>query len=194
MSELVPALFQVGRTGAASGPAGLIVRERTGAAIVGVQARRARAVELAAAALKELDIALPATPRVATAHSVSFVWSGPGRWLALAETSPERLEDRLLSALGDHCALCDQSDGCVLLDLSGPRLLETLAKGVPVDLHLSRFTPGSVALTAVSHVGVQLWRSETAPTFHLLVARSAFGSFWSWLAGSAAEFGCEVVA
>jgi len=169
------------------------VRERTGAAIVGVQARRARAVELAAAALQELDIALPATPRVATARGVSFVWSGPGRWLALAETSPEQLEDRL-RPLGDYCALCDQGDSRVLLDLSGPRVLETLAKGVPVDLHPSRFTAGSVALTTVSHVGVQLWRSETGPTFHLLVARSAFGSFWSWLAASAAEFGCEIVA
>jgi sarcosine oxidase subunit gamma len=193
VSELVAARFQAGRTGAPSGPAGLIVRERTSAAIVGVQARRARAIELAAAALQQLDIALPATPRVATARSVSFVWSGPRRWLALAETSPERLEDQL-RALGDYCALCDQSDGHVLLDLSGPRLLETLAKGVPVDLHPSRFTPGSVALTTVSHVGVQLWRSETRPTFHLLVARSEFGSFWSWLAASAAEFGCEIVA
>jgi sarcosine oxidase subunit gamma len=72
-------------------------------------------------------------------------------------------------------------------------VLQTLAKGVPVDLHPSRFTPGSVALTTVSHVGVQLWRSETAAAYHLMVPRSYFGSFWNWLAASSAEFGCEVV-
>jgi len=194
VSELVPAKFQVGRTGAPSGPAGLIVRERTGAAIVGVQSRRSRDADLAAAVLRVFDVALPTTPRAATARGVSFVWSGHGRWLALAETSPEKFEDQLLRAFGDLGALCDQSDGRVLLELSGPSVLQTLAKGVPVDLHPSRFAPGAVALTTVSHVAVQLWKSENAPAYHLLVPRSYLGSFWNWLAGSAAEFGCEVVA
>jgi methylglutamate dehydrogenase subunit D len=177
--------FAPGRTGSPSGPAGVLVHERSGIALVGVQARRDGAERLAAAVRREFDIALPTEARA--------ISSGPGRWLVLAEGAPPVLEERLQRVLGDHGAICDQSDGRVLLDLSGPRLLETLAKGVPVDLHPSRFGPGAVALTTVSHVGVQLWRSDTAPQFHLLVPRSYFGSFWNWLAASAAEFGCEVV-
>jgi sarcosine oxidase subunit gamma len=193
VSELVPAVFQPGRTGSPSGPAGLVVRERKGTAIIGVQARRAQAAALAATVWRDFEIDLPTSPCVASGRGMSFVWSGPGRWLALARESPEQFQGQLQHALGRVCAICDQSDGRILLDLSGPRVLETLAKGVPVDLHPSRFPPGAVALTVASHVGVQLWRSQfETETYHLLIARSYFGSFWSWLAASAAEFGCEV--
>ena len=81
-----------------------------------------------------------------------------------------------------------------MLELSGPRVRDVLAKGVPLDLHPVRFRDGDVALTAVAHVAVHLRQVSDAPAYRLSVPRSYFGAFWHWLASSAAEFGCEVAA
>jgi sarcosine oxidase subunit gamma len=69
---------------------------------------------------------------------------------------------------------------------------ETLAKGCPVDLHPRAFEPGDTALTAIAHMGVQLWQGDAAPTYELFVTRSMAGSFAEWLLAAAAEFGLEV--
>ena len=64
-----------------------------------------------------------------------------------------------------------------------------------VDLHPSVFPVGATSLTSFAQIGVQLWRTEDGPdgaVFEILVARSMAGSFWSWFAASAAEFGCRV--
>ena len=42
----------------------------------------------------------------------------------------------------------DQSDSRLVLRLSGPRVRDVLAKGVPVDLHPKAFKPGDVAMHA----------------------------------------------
>jgi sarcosine oxidase subunit gamma len=68
-----------------------------------------------------------------------------------------------------------------------------LAKGLALDLHPRSFGMGDAALTSVSHLGVQLWQVADAPVYRLLVVRSYFGSFWRWLAASAAEYGGEVL-
>jgi sarcosine oxidase subunit gamma len=69
-----------------------------------------------------------------------------------------------------------------------------LAKGLPIDLDPARFGAGDVALTAVAHVGLHVRQTSDAPSYRLGVARSYAQSLWHWLAASAAEFGCEVVA
>ena len=100
----------------------------------------------------------------------------------------------LAARLGGFASICDQSDSRIVLELAGPRVRDVLAKGVPIDLHPDRFRAGDVAVTLVGHVGVQLWCNSAAPDYRLAVARSYFSSLWHWLAASAAEFGCEVVA
>jgi len=65
-----------------------------------------------------------------------------------------------------------------------------LAKGIPLDLHPRAFAPGDVALSVASHIAVQLWQANDAPTFRLLAPRGYAGSFRRWLGESAAEFGC----
>jgi sarcosine oxidase subunit gamma len=89
-------------------------------------------------------------------------------------------------------SLSDQSDARAVLRLSGPKLRETLAKGCAVDLHARAFRPGDTAITAIAHIGVQLWQVDEGPTFDILVARSMAGSFWRWFSASAAEFGLEL--
>jgi len=95
--------------------------------------------------------------------------------------------------VGLFAAVSDQSDARLVLRLSGPKLRDVLAKGVPIDLHPNVFKPGDVATTLVAYIGVQLDRIDEA-SFQLTAPRSMAGSLWSWLSASAAEFGYEVVA
>ena len=80
-----------------------------------------------------------------------------------------------------------------MLRLSGDRVRDVLAKGVPVDLHPRNFRTGDVASTLVAHIGVQIEQLDDRPTFQLMAFRSLAGSLWSWLTKSAAEFGYEIV-
>lgn len=122
-------------------------------------------------------------------NGIAFVWAGPDQWLAIAEGDGTRdLETELKAKLADIASVVDQSDGRVIVRISGTRAREVLAKGVPVDLHPRVFGPGSVAITHASHIGVILWQLDDAPTYELAMFRSYADSFAHWLFESAAEF------
>jgi len=113
-------------------------------------------------------------------------WIFVGRWLFL-DVAPEQLED--LSGLA---SFSDHSDGYAVFEIWGPKVRETLAKGVPIDLHPAVFTD-TVAVTVIAHIGAIVW--QTAPDrFSIAVFRSYAGSFWHWLSASAAEYGLTVKA
>ena len=89
--------------------------------------------------------------------------------------------------------IADQSDGCGVLHISGPKARAVLAKGVGLDLDARVFRPGDVALTLAGPIAVQLWQIDETPSFEIALYRSLARSFWHWLSASAAEFGYEVV-
>jgi sarcosine oxidase subunit gamma len=176
----------------ATGQAGTSIATRDGLGIASLIATEGGRDALAAA-LKPLGLALPATPRAVFANGHSLIWAGPEQWLLVAETRAGFAE--LLRGLGAVAAVSDQSDGRATLRLSGPKIRDALAKGCMIDLHPAAFPVGAAALTSIAYMGVQLWRlpddAETGePVFEIMTARSMAGSFWSWLSGSAAEFGC----
>ncbi|MBR3189984.1 sarcosine oxidase subunit gamma family protein, partial [Bosea sp. (in: a-proteobacteria)] len=136
---------------------------------------------------------LPTTPKIASGAAHDAIWSGPDQWLLRAATRDGF--GSLLEALAAQAAVSDQSDARAALRLSGPRVRDVLAKGVMLDLHPTAFGVGDTALTSVAYIGVHLWRLADGPdgsVFEIMVARSMVGSFWSWFAASAAEFGCRV--
>jgi heterotetrameric sarcosine oxidase gamma subunit len=98
--------------------------------------------------------------------------------------------------IGSTATVTDQSDGYAVLRLAGPRLRDTLAKIISIDLHSRAFKSGDVASTVASHMGVTLWRLDDepdgSPVFEVAVFRSLAGSFWAALSQSAAEFGLAV--
>jgi methylglutamate dehydrogenase subunit D len=192
-SSTMPMLGR-GRTGKSGGPPGLIVRECSGERSASLVARRNAAQRLSEAALAAFGVPLPTTPRAMPGRGVTFLWVGPAQWIVEAAAGAQELEEFLGAAFGELASVCEQSDSRIVLEVAGPRVRDVLAKGLPIDLHPERFGTGDVALTAVAHVGVQLRQITDAPSYRLAVARSYFGSFWHWLASSAAEFGCEVVA
>ena len=96
-------------------------------------------------------------------------------------------------ALGRRAMVADQSDGRCVLRLSGPKARQVLAKGIGLDLDPRIFKPGDVAMTLAAHIAVQIWQMDDKPSYEIAMFRSLAGSFWHWLAASAAEFGYEVV-
>jgi len=185
--------FVPGRFGRRAPTPGLLVREYTDFALASVLALRGQEWAAALAAEQAFGTLLPTQPRAAAGRDIEFIWSGPGHWLALAESSAQDIEAQLAGPLAGLTSVFDQSDSRVMLELHGAKVREVLAKGVALDLHPRSFGMGDTALTTVSHFGVQLWQVADAPVYRLLVVRSYFGSFWRWLAASAAEYGGEVL-
>lgn len=150
---------------------------------------------LDAAMREHFGLMPPQTPVAIRSGSRQIVWSGPGQWLLIADAREGFRDD--LAKLDGLAAISEQSDGRAVLSLSGPRIRDTLAKGVMIDLHPAAFAIGAAASTSVAHIGVTLWRGADGPegpVFEIMVARSMAGSFWSWLSASAAEFGYAVTA
>ena len=181
---------QTGRYGRRDGPAGVTVTPREGLALASVTAADGAEEKLAAAIRDRFGLSLPEPGAALFSGETGLIWSGPGQWLALAPARGDL--DGLGAALTGLAVVADQSDGRAVLRLSGPDARRALEKGVSVDLHPHAFGPGRTAVTAVAHIGVQLWQRDDRPIYEIAVARSFAGSLWSWLDEAAAEFGCEV--
>jgi sarcosine oxidase subunit gamma len=181
-----------GRHGASAVTAGLLIEERTDLSFASVIAKRGKRDQLVSAVETAYGVALPKGPRRVTKGSVTFAGTGPDQWIASAEgAEAQNFATRVRGRIGLFAAVSDQTDARLVLRLSGPKVRDVLAKGVPLDLHPKAFKPGDVATTLVAYIGVQIDRIDE--TFQLTAPRSMAGSFWSWLSASAAEFGYDVV-
>jgi sarcosine oxidase subunit gamma len=173
-----------------SGEAGVTITPRHDLALAYIIASANDQVATADLVSRQFGIELPLKPKAISRGELTIIWSGPSQWLAVSEKTG--LAHRLADALGGRAAITDQSDARAILLLEGARVREIFAKGCPVDLHQRSFSHGDAAVTAIAGIGVQLWQVEDGESFHVAVARSTAGSFWSWLTQSAAEFGVEV--
>lgn len=185
-------IAQPGQIGTA-GSAGVTASLLDGFGLATLIAAPGGAAALSQAVEARLGIALPTAPKIVSGASHDAIWSGPDQWLLRASTRADFCG--LLEALSPHAAVSDQSDARAAMRLSGPHVRDVLAKGVMLDLHPAAFAVGDTALTSIAYIGVHLWRPTDGPdgsVFEIMVARSMVGSFWSWFAASAAEFGCRV--
>jgi len=186
-------LTQPGRFGATMLSPGLVIEERTDLALATLIARRNETQNLRRAIATAFDLALPERPHVVTKDGVSFAGIGIGKWIAAAEgAAAVGYIARLRAHLTGLASIADQSDGRVVLRLSGERVRQVLATGVALDLHPRKFKTGNIASTIISQMGVQLQQLDDQPTFQLIAFRSFAGSLLSWLTKSAAEFGYEI--
>ena len=165
---------------------GLTINEVSGLSIVALIAHKGQRAALSAEIKTRFGLDLPTSPRRVGHDSLSFVWAGPGQWLAIG-TAPD-LYDQLAT---HHAATIDQSGGRALLRLSGSKLHEVLRKGVTIDMHTDVFKPDDVALTGIAHISAALWRLDEQ-SCEIAIARSFTESFGHWLSVSAAEYGYEV--
>lgn len=186
--------MKAGRHGVSHGPPGVVVREMSNRSLVLVEVRRGREHDTAVALANSIGLVAAPLPRTLLRHSsVTMAWAGPGLWMIAEDGSASALVPRLGTAIGSLASVVDQSDGRATLRLSGVDVRPTLAKGVSVDLDRRQFVVGSVALTKLVHLAVQLWHVDGNDTFDLIVPRTSAGDIWHWLEASAAEYGLEVV-
>jgi sarcosine oxidase subunit gamma len=112
--------------------------------------------------------------------------------LAIAERGGNEFAATLMRDLDGVASVADQSDGYVLIRLSGDRVRDALAKLIPIDVHPRAFAVGDAASTVAALIGVTLWRladESNAPVFEVVLFRSLARSFWHALAEAGAQYG-----
>ena len=110
----------------------------------------------------------------------------PGEWLVVSTTSGAAAIEAVIADIGGASHV-DQSDGRVLLEVSGPSVRKILAKCVAVDLHPEVFAVGRSANMLCCHVAVNLARTDT-DRFEIVVPRSFSGSLYEELMEMGREF------
>jgi sarcosine oxidase subunit gamma len=111
---------------------------------------------------------------------------GPAEWLAVSQTAGSETVSGLLSQISG-ASVVDQSDGKVLMAISGPSVRQILAKSVAVDLHPQAFAQGHSANMLFGHVAVNLARSGP-DAFEIIAPRSFAGSVYEELMEMGREF------
>ncbi len=162
--------------------------------VVWIAARKGQSGPLATRFNELHGVALPSNPRLAKSRSgVDFIGAGPDQWLAVAPMATDLdLATILADQLKGFASVADQTDARTLVRVSGDKARDTLAKGLPIDLHPRAFPEGAVATTHAAHIGVILWRPIGSDSFIIACTRSYSDSFWRWLTESAAEHGLAV--
>jgi heterotetrameric sarcosine oxidase gamma subunit len=172
---------------------GVAVADRDGMGLATVLVRNGQHAVLRQRVRERFGIELPHGPRRSACGAIAFAATGPGAWLATCEENNNSFAPSLKEAVGNAAAVADQSSGYAILRLTGPRLRDTLAKMMPLDLHERAFQTDSVASTIALYVGATLWRladaADGSPVFEIAVFRSVAAGFWHGLVASAAEFG-----
>ncbi len=142
---------------------------------------------------RQFAIALPtAANTTARSDALTAFWLGPQSWLLVAEQVGSPLgsfigqRDALNAAGG---ALFDLSASRVAYQLSGPRAIDVLAAGCPLDLHPCAFRVGACAQSVFGRVNALLYKSDSAPTFVVMVARSFARDVWQTLGFVATQWG-----
>lgn len=189
VTDLVPP----GRHGAPHGEPGVIAHPVPRLALASLVARKGATPAVARIAEAAFGIGLIDGPNVSFSGDVSFVGTGPGRWLACASQAPETFFARLEEAFGAVASVTEQSDANLVLDLYGPSVRAALAKLIPLDLAPGVFGPGDAASTLSALIPLTFWQLNDAPAYRFAVPRSFAPSFLRALAGAAAEYGFEMV-
>lgn len=186
-----------GRRGAKAGAPGVTLTEFHDFELAQVMARRGQRQAVADAAKSHSGLMPPERPQIVRTQNAALIWSGPDQFFVL---SPRQNGVPALPALRDvfagKASLSDQSDGRVLLQISGLKARDTLAKFCSLDLYSEAFPQGSSAATSIDHTSVNLWRgadaSDGTPAFFLLVFSTFAESLLGMILDSAAEHGVEV--
>jgi methylglutamate dehydrogenase subunit D len=181
-----------GRYGA-PGVAGVTLSVRHGCAVAGIVARKENAAATGAAIDGLLALQPVDQPRAVSAKGATVIGVGPGQWLAVAtEAVNQGFVAKLAAALGAVASVTDATSATVIVDVSGPRARDVLSKGCPIDLDARAFQSGSAGRTRMAHIDCTVWLPDATSAFAIALDRSMAQSFWTWLIGSAAEYGYEV--
>jgi sarcosine oxidase subunit gamma len=134
---------------------------------------------------------IPIEPNTAAASGpVSALWLAPDEWLLIGAPGAE---GDLMLQLSQHLqgtrgSVVNVSDVRAVIELSGTRSRELLAKGCSLDLRPRNFRAGRCAQTVLAHAGVLLQLTDAAPVWRLYVRNSLANYLATWLLDAMAEF------
>ncbi len=126
--------------------------------------------------------ALPGPGQAIETGGVAVLRTEPLKWWIVGAMAPP-----LDSSIG---AVLDLSHSRTRIRVTGPDATALLNRFLPLDLRESAFPRGSVASSALHHVGVTLWHGNAG---HELFIPRGFALFcWEVLMETARQFGVEV--
>ena len=115
-------------------------------------------------------------------NSVVMMRIEPLKWWIIGSKIP------VLSS--DDGTSLDLSHSFTHLEISGPSASLFLNRHLPLDLREKYFPVNAVASSAIHHVSVKLWRSDSA--YHLFIPRGFALSLWEIFLETASQFGYEI--
>ena len=153
---------------------------------------------------------LQLTQVAAWPDSINKVGSNIAKHLNLNEYAPPnkaivnnsivmmRIEPLKWWIIGSKIPVLSSKDGTSLdlshsfthLEISGPSASLFLNRHLPLDLREKYFPVNAVASSAIHHVSVKLWRSDSA--YHLFIPRGFALSLWEIFLETASQFGYEI--
>ena len=179
-----------------TGDAGVSMAERPFRRIVNLRGAP-KSEAFLSAAKSVLGADLPLAPNSAAAgKNATLLWLGPDEWWAVSEDETPPLADKLRDALsGQHASVADVGEGYSCIAVSGPKAIDTLAKGCTLDFHDSVFPPGSCAQSDMAKAAVVFHRLDGETASFEIYVRSSFAEYlWRWIEDAAGEYGVAVTA
>jgi sarcosine oxidase subunit gamma len=140
-------------------------------------------------------VALPSAPNTTSQGAgVIALWLGPQSWLLVAADAAAfgnfaGARDALNAAGG---ALFDVSASRIAYVIEGPRAVDVLAAGCPLDFDPRLFGAGQCRQSLYGRVPAMFYRQATTPACTVLVARSFARDTWHSLCTAAAPYGYTV--
>ncbi len=113
------------------------------------------------------------------AEDVAPRFCSPSEWLAVSQTVGAETIAGVLSGIAG-ASVVDQSDGRVLMEISGPGVRQILGRCVAIDLHPEAFEEGQSATMLCCHATANVARTG-ADAFEIIVPRSLAGSVFEEL-------------
>ncbi|MGL4440742.1 MAG: sarcosine oxidase subunit gamma [Bosea sp. (in: a-proteobacteria)] len=161
---------------------------------VEITMRRGQDSALRTAARTGLGLELPTMGATLGNGRLSAIGIGPGNWMIISgPEAPGSFASRIKGALGLAASVVETGHGQVILELSGAKARQVLAKGCRLDLHPRVFQAGQVARTIIAQIPVVLWQVDTRPTFVLAAPVTFAQSFVHFLLAASAETGCTIL-
>lgn len=135
------------------------------------------------AGVGKIDMALVTSRKTVTIGTNGAVLPiAPVKWWLVGALPPS-----LTPAQG---ATLDLSHSRTHVRISGPCATQLLNRYLPLDLRPQSFPVGTVAASAVHHVGITMWHSQQG--YELFIPRSFALSIWEMLVETATQFGMEI--
>ena len=121
-----------------------------------------------------IGVRLPTKPNtVAKGAEYDALWLGPDEWLIRStEARRPELESKVRTALGTlFASVVDVGSGYTVVEASGDRVRDVIARGCPLDLHPQVLQPGQCAQSHYFKAPIVLIPTAY-DTFELVVRRS----------------------